>query len=128
MITSTHFDDGQPKRLHELPRLWRARVELLRSHGADGHAKLGDTLLAELEVALNQVGMEPLDLAAASAESGFTVGHLRRMLADGTIPDAGHRTILRRHLPRKPGHGLARGEATGASSRSQVARAVVTGD
>ena len=49
-------------------------------------------------------------------------------IGDGTIPNAsgadGSKAMLRMHLPRKPGHGVAAVRPTVASSRVQAARAV----
>ena len=46
----------------------------------------------------------PLDLAASVAWSGYTTGHLRRMISDGTIVPTNNDCIRRRDLPVKPGH------------------------
>jgi hypothetical protein len=81
--------------------------------------------------------LEPLDLATAEVESGYTRSHLRRMLKDGTIRNAGTKEgprILRAHLPRKPGYGVPPDDITianarrgGASSPSQAVRAIAAG-
>ena len=55
----------------------------------------------------------PLSLAEAAALSGYSVDHLRRLLADEKIPNAGRPgspAILRADLPMKPGAGR---ESTG---------------
>lgn len=81
--------------------------------------------------------LEPLDLATAEVESGYTRSHLRRMLKDGTIRNAGavdDPRILRAHLPRKPGYGslpddndIANARRASASSPSQAVRAIAAG-
>lgn len=80
---------------------------------------------------------EPLDLATAEVESGYTRSHLRRMLKDGTIRNAGavdDPRILRAHLPRKPGYGslpddndIANARRASTSSPSQAVRAIAAG-
>jgi hypothetical protein len=72
--------------------------------------------------------LELLTLQQAAAESGYSRDHLRRLIDEGTIPNAsaadGSKAILRMDLPRKPGHGVAAVRPTAASSRLQAARAV----
>ena len=75
--------------------------------------------------------MTTLDLSDAAQESGYTRGHLGRMLRDGTLPNAGTASeplVLRVHLPRKPGFGVDQNAARPASSRVQAARTVIEGD
>ncbi len=80
------------------------------------------------EESLRQSGLERLTLPQAALESGYSRDHLRRLMDEGTIPNGsgadGSRAILRRDLPRKPGHGVAAVRPTVASSRLPAARAV----
>ena len=78
-----------------------------------------------------QTGLERLTLQQAALESGYTVDHVRRMIDENTIPNAsvdGSKSILRMHLPRKPGHGFAPVLPAAPSSRLQAARAVAGRD
>lgn len=116
--------------LSDLAPNWIARARQLEPYAPAAAAAFVNAA-RELEEALSTSAMEPLDLATASLESGYTRGHLRRMIREGTIPNAGSDEaplILRGHLPKKPGHGLATTRPQHASSRVQVARAVAYGD
>lgn len=49
---------------------------------------------------------KPLSLPVAAEESGYSEGHLRRLVADGTLEDVGNGDgprIRRKDLPKKPG-------------------------
>ncbi len=73
-----------------------------------------DEAAAMVEEQITRLLQEPLELSAAALESGYTVGHLRRLLGlepayPAAIPNAGtsdEPRIRRCHLPRKPGHGI----------------------
>lgn len=119
--------------LAQLPAEWRKEAERLRNrYRQEDLAALAETHAVELERAIQLTQLEPLTLVDASAESGYSVGHLRRLVRDGTIPNAGDDSedgirILRRYLPRKPGANVATEAVRDASSRTQVARAVAQG-
>ena len=86
-------------------------------------------LAAEMaEESLRRSGLERLTLQQAALESGYSVDHLRRLVEEGKVPNAsagnGSYSILRTHLPRKPGHGVATVHPTVPSSRLQAACAV----
>lgn len=121
-------------RLSDLPLGWRQRAEELRRWAAaEGAARALEQAAADLECALRESAMEPLDLDVAAAESGYSRGHLRRMIRDGKVPNAGTDDgpmILRCHLPHKPGasNGVAPLRLKGSSSKAQVARAVASGE
>ncbi len=115
--------------LDGLMRKWRARADELRLYTAPTAAAF-ERAAAELEEALSTYLMEPLTLAQAEAESGYSRDHLGRKVRDGAIPNAGRRRaprILRRDLPRKA-TSLRAAERPptlmGATPR-QIARAVV---
>jgi hypothetical protein len=115
----------------DLPRLYREKAALLERYAPAAAEAFREA--AELaQAALHASEMEALDLARAEIESGYTRGHLLRLLAEGRIPNAStagtEPTILRRDLPRKPGYGVANARPRLALSRSQVARAVATGE
>lgn len=116
--------------LSDLLTTWRARAEELEAY-AEPAAAAFRRAADELEAALQTEDQEPLTLEAASALSGYSTSHLRRMIADGTLPNAGKPRsprVLRVHLPRKPGYGVATPAPTELTSRSQVARAVASGE
>lgn len=77
---------------------------------------------------------EPLSLVTASEESGYTVGHLRRLVGleagyPAILPNAGtadEPRVLRRNLPRKPGHRIA-GSSDAIASDSEAAPVAVEG-
>ncbi len=113
----------------DLPAAFKEIAALARECAADERAAAIWERAAELvEQSLRLSGLERLTLQQAALESGYSRDHLRRLIDDGTIPDAsaadGSKAILRMHLPRKPGHGLAAVRPTVASSRVQAARAV----
>jgi hypothetical protein len=118
--------------LTDLPIDFRERAVLLREYGAaEGVAIAWERAATEVESALRAHGLEALTLSEAASESGYGVDHLRRLIRDGTIPNAGNDReyrVLRRHLPKKPGHAVASAGPQVASSRTQAARAVVTGE
>ncbi len=99
---------------------------------ADGTLGPADLPAAFREIAADAREYTADERAAAiwerAAESGYSRDHLRRLIDEGTIPDAsgvdGSRAILRKDLPRKPGHGVAAVCPTVTSSRVQAARAV----
>jgi len=81
---------------------WRADATTLEEHGATAQANVCKKHAVELDIALQEQGNEVLTLTQASRLSGYSVDHLRRRVADGTIPDAGRRNapcIRRRDCP-----------------------------
>ncbi len=121
------FDEAP--RLTDLPAAFEEAAAIAREYAADERAAAIWERAAEMaEESLRRSGLERLTLPQAALESGYTKDHLRRLIDEGTIPDAsgadGSKAILRMHLPRKPGHGLAAVRPTVASSRVQAARAV----
>lgn len=121
-------------RLLELPAEYRRKAQTLREDAAAEQAATAWERAAELlEGALQVSDLEALTLEEAEVLGGYTRRHLRRLIREGTIPNAGtpdRYLILRMHVPRKPGHAtpsVARGPRSMAASRSQVARAVVEG-
>jgi hypothetical protein len=98
-------------RIAERIKLWRDDAAVLRRRGAPRAAALMERLAAELEADVS--GPRPADdvpelveLGAAVALSGYTRGHLRRMLVARTLTNYGTnaRPLMRAaDLPRKPG-------------------------
>lgn len=112
----------------DLTAAFKAIAAAAREYTADERAAAIWERAAEmLEEALRQSGLERLTLQQAALESGYSVDHLRRLIDEGKVPNAsvdGQKSILRMHLPRKPGHGVAPAHSTVPSSRLQAARAV----
>ncbi len=117
----------------DLPAAFKEIAAGLREYAGDERGAAIWELAAEMhEESQRQFGLEPLTLPQAEAESGYTRDHLRRLIDEGTIPNAsgpdGSKAILRKDLPRRPGHevehGVAPTQATVPSSRLQAARAV----
>lgn len=87
-------------------RLWRADAEVLRRRGAVARAAMLERLAAELEEDLARDAPPLVDLGRAADLSGYTRGHLRRMLMEGGLVNHGSEArplVLAADLPRKPG-------------------------
>ncbi len=112
----------------DLPATFREIAANARQHTADERAATIWERAAEMvEESLRRFGLERLKLPQAAQESGYSRDHLRRLIDEGKIPNAsvdGSKSILRMHLPKKPGHGGARVPPRVPSSRVQAARAV----
>lgn len=112
-------------RIADLPSVFREKAAQLERY-APVAAEAFREAAELLEKTLSESLMEALDLHTAAQESGYSESHLRRMLREGALPDAGGGMILRRDLPRKPSRGLASPHLQPISSRLQVAHAVAT--
>ncbi len=110
--------------LASLPQLFRQKAETLDPFSPPAATAFRQAAEA-VEQALRESEMEPLTLQVAAQESGYSVSHLRRLLSEGKLPDAGGGRVLRRDLPRKPTRQLRTGPAR-VGSRLQVARAVAS--
>jgi hypothetical protein len=113
---------------------WRAEAEALRRrYGLDQLATLCETHAAELEEALARSTGRLLTLPEASAESGYSVAHLRTLLASGALTQAGRRgapRMLSTDLPHKPERQLAEEPAADPGSSfdaRSAARAALSG-
>lgn len=92
----------------DLAAQWRERAGQQRELGADAQAKTLEWCADRLEEQVREWQSEKLTIERAAAESGYSETHLRRLLREGTIPNAGeehHPRIRRYHLPRKPSAG-----------------------
>lgn len=90
-------------KLIELLTSWRARAEELKPF-APAAAEAFHQCATDLEVALRDERAETFNLTEASRESGYTAGHLARLIKGGKIPNAGTSSrprIRRADLPRK---------------------------
>lgn len=94
------------KQLHALVTRWLAEGETLERYHDSRGAEVCKLHAAELSDALTEFGRESLTLTEAAQESGYSADHLRHLVADGTIPNAGRKgspRIARSDLPTKPG-------------------------
>ena len=115
----------------DLPRSFRETAEYLREHAASEHAACAWEKAAEiLEDALGELQIATITLDEAEAESGYSRGHLRRLIREGVVPNSGtenHPRILRRDVPRKPGHGVRQDRSQDVTCLTQVARVIARG-
>ncbi len=92
------------ERLQALAAHWRQEAGMYRRRGLKPQARMVESLAAELERELHEWETEPLTLAEASAESGYSYDHLQHAASDGSIPNVGGEgapRIRRCDLPRK---------------------------
>ena len=85
---------------------WRADATRLRAWGCDDQAQVLERCASELEDHLATVADVALTLEAAATETGYSVAHLRRLIARGVLADVGRNgetAVRRRDLPYKPG-------------------------
>jgi hypothetical protein len=105
---------------------WRADAQVLRRWGAEVGAMALERAAADLEEDVQRAGAtihvhdtdedgkqlpELVPIGAAVGLSGYTRGHLRRMIVAGTLTNFGTdaRPLLRAaDLPRKPGYSPCR--------------------
>ncbi len=114
-----------------LPSRWRTRATLFRDHADESVARAYEKCAEELEQARRESELEALTLKEAAEESGYTRSHLKRLLREQAIPNSGNEgetRILRSHLPKKPGQGVAPPVPCRPITRTQVARAIAEGD
>jgi hypothetical protein len=120
--------------LERLAAAWREEaVGLRRRYGMRQLASLCEAHAAELEEALARADGRLLTLREASAESGYSVAHLRVLLASGALMQAGRRgapRVLSSELPRKSRQQVAAVESVPRASGEQfdargAARAVL---
>lgn len=86
---------------------WHSDAENLRAWGAGEWARVLERCAEQLADALAEREDETLTLAEAAAHSGYSVSHLRRLIAHGTLRDVaetGASRVRRGDLPRKPGY------------------------
>ena len=91
--------------LESLAAQWREHAATLERFGADRHSGLLRTCADELDNELRAWLDEPLAVSQAAEESHYSESHLRALLKDEVIPNAGRvgkPRIRRRDLPRKP--------------------------
>lgn len=115
-------------------RIWRSDAAVLRDYGDERAADLLERLAAELEADLQDGATEMVDLSTAVKLTGYTRGHIRRLVTEEKLRNVGtpaEPAFLTSELPRKPGRpspdpALAPRVSPSPSLRMQVARAVAT--
>ena len=78
---------------------------MLRRRGQESQALMTESYAGDLELRLREWLTEPLTLAEASVESGYSYDHLQHAASNGSLPNAGAEgspRIRRCDLPRKP--------------------------
>ena len=91
--------------VQDLIARWRAEAETVGRCGHESTGKLIRRLAVEVDEALKDDQDETLTLVEAALESSYSTEHLRKMVASGTIPNAGEKGRPRiRHsdLPSRP--------------------------
>ena len=114
--------------LRSLSDRWRLEAERLRRFEAHGQAAACEQLANELEAALAAWEFAPLTVREASEQSGYSEEHLRRLVRQGQIPNAGRPNsprIFHRDLPRKPPQKDVLQPPGRVSSKQQIVRSVV---
>ncbi len=115
----------------DLVARWRDEAATLRRRGAVAQAVAVESCADDLEAAFRERDETLLNLTEASRLSGYSSGHLGRMVRDGIIPNVGRPNaprIRRVDLPRKV--GLPSGDELmhiADTSKSQIARSIVQG-
>ena len=87
----------------ELSTTWRERAQQLRRY-SEPAANAWVEAARELDLAFTQWELEALTLEQASEESGYSYGHLQRLVSEGVIPNIskpGAPRVRRGDLPRR---------------------------
>lgn len=90
--------------LEALYKAFRCEAELLRRWGAEAQATAAEHAAARVKETLAAWRSEALTVAEAAIESGYSEAHLRRLLGECRIDNAGSAgrpRIRRADLPRK---------------------------
>ena len=117
--------------IRELLNQWHTEAETLQNRFRDERgAFLVSRMATELENALLAHDDEPLTLAEAAEESGYSTDTIARRLRKGTLPNVGRRhapRVRRGDLPVKKSH-LREDTLTAhiPASKTQIARSIVT--
>ena len=91
----------------ELVDEWRGEAQLMSHRGLTESAALVESLANDLEETLRGFESDFLNLHESAAHSGYSPGHLSRLVRDGKIPNRGRPgvpRIRRSDLPIKRGH------------------------
>ena len=102
---------------------WRLEADRMATRGFVEPAQVIRSMADQLSAVLGHEGSAILTLRQASAESGYSADHLRRMVSAGDVENAGRRgapRIRRSDLPRKTG-GLTQTARPSTLERSKAA-------
>jgi len=91
--------------LRALAEGWEAEAKNFRHRGLEGEARMAESFAADLRARLAAWEAEPLTVAEASEESGYSESHLRTLLSEGRLANIGRQgspRIRRADLPAKP--------------------------
>ena len=91
----------------ELVEEWRGEAQLMSHRGLAESAALVESLANDLEETLRGFESDLLNLQESAAHSGYSPGHLSRLVRDGEILNRGRPgapRIRRSDLPIKCGH------------------------
>ncbi len=94
-----------PSSLASLLSQWREDAERLRTWGCDGQATILERCADQLDAHAATVADATLSLDEAAAASGYSVAHLRRLVAQGVVPYVGTNgvtAVRQQDLPYKP--------------------------
>ncbi|HEY2375751.1 MAG TPA: hypothetical protein VGH98_07210, partial [Gemmatimonadaceae bacterium] len=101
------------------------RAELQRLGALVNGAAIAGEILNDLDQLERAEAEAVLSLEEASRASGYSADHLRHLVADGSIPNAGRKgapRIRRADLPRRPAHSTSARYDPDADARSLVER------
>jgi hypothetical protein len=97
----------------ELRAKWQHRRDEWRRLGVSVNgAAMADEVLADVEQLEHESPNDPLTLAEAARVSGYSTDHLRHLIADGQLANAG-----KKHAPRVRRGDLPRKAATPTTTR-----------
>jgi hypothetical protein len=91
--------------LQALASAWRDDAKTLRAYGDERGATTAESHAAQLERTLQEWEEEPLPIATAAAESGYSAYRLRELARQEKIRahrEGGEWRIVRRDLPIRP--------------------------
>lgn len=133
-LSTRHLQPCPLVTITERIRIWRSDAAVLRDYGDERAAELLERLATDLEADLQDGAAEMVGFSAAVTLTGYTRGHLRRLLIEGKLRNVGTHeepAFLTSELPRKPGQpnsnsALAPRTRPSPSLRMQVARAVAS--
>ena len=118
---------------------WRRRAGTIRQYGGEAPARALEACATELEAALGRRATTFLTLKEAARATGYSAGHLGRLVRDGRIPNAGRPGAPRiafEDLPRKargagsPGTRpeLAEDGSPPQVANTEIVRAIIEGE
>lgn len=111
------------KELEDLAQRWLEEAETLARYRDERGAEVCRMHAAELGAAIESHESEALTLVQAADASGYSTEHLRHLVSNGTIPNAGRKgspRIRRGDLPLKPGNRASDGFDAAAEAQKII--------